>query len=129
MFASLYFDGASRGNPGNASCGGVLYNKNNEEIATYTKYLGKQTNNYAEYMGLYHGMMEAQTHNIFDLTIYGDSQLIIRQCNGIYKVKNETLKEIYTKVKEVEKLFDSVSYNHVKRNLNQRADELANQSL
>ena len=80
-------------------------------------------------MGLYHGMMEAQIHNISDLTIYGDSQLIIRQCNWIYKVKNETLKEIYTKVKEVEKLFDSVSYNHVKRNLNQRADELANQSL
>lgn len=129
MFASLYFDGASRGNPGNAACGGVLYNKNNEEIATYTKYLGKQTNNYAEYMGLYIGMLEAQTHNISDLTIYGDSQLIIRQCSGIYKVKNETLKEIYTKVKEVEKLFDSVSYNHVKRNLNQRADELANQSL
>jgi ribonuclease HI len=129
MFASLYFDGASRGNPGNAGCGGVLYNKNNEEIATYTKYLGKQTNNYAEYMGLYHGMMEAHTRNISDLTIYGDSQLIIRQCSGIYKVKNEILKEIYTKVKDLEKLFDSVSYNHVKRNLNQRADELANQSL
>lgn len=129
MFASLYFDGASRGNPGNAACGGVLYNTNNEEIATYTKYLGKQTNNYAEYMGLYMGMMEAKTLNINHLTIYGDSQLVIRQCSGIYKVKNQTLKQIYTKIKELESTFMSVSYNHVKRNLNQRADELANQSL
>ena len=73
---TLYFDGASRSNPGPASYGGVIYDENNKEIATYKKYIGRHTNNVAEYLGCFHGVQACIQEGIKNVTIYGDSKLV-----------------------------------------------------
>jgi ribonuclease HI len=128
---TLYFDGASRSNPGPASYGGVIYNENDEEVFTYKKYIGKQTNNVAEYMGCFHGVQACVQEGIKNVIIYGDSKLVVEQVNGRWKVKSPNIKPIYDEIKKVlaTKPFDSIEFKHVRRNNNKRADELANQAL
>jgi len=128
---SLYFDGASRSNPGPASYGGVIYNEKNEEIGTYKNYIGKHTNNQAEYLGCFAGIQACIQLNIKNLTVYGDSKLVIEQIGGRWKVKSANLKPIYTEIKKVldTKPFDTIIFKHVRRKYNKRADELANQAL
>ena len=126
---SLYFDGASRKNPGPASFGGVIYNKAGKEIDTYYKYIGTATNNVAEYCGLLAGLHRARELNIKELKVFGDSNLIIQQVTGKWKVKNDTLRAIYNQIKEVEPFFTVISYQHVYRKDNKRADQLANIAL
>lgn len=128
---SLYFDGASKGNPGPSGCGGILidHNGRRNQSITYTNYLGNETNNYAEYMGLYYGMMKAIELKIDTLEVFGDSKLVISQCNGVYKVKSEKLKKIYDKIKELEKEFETITYMHVYRENNRIADKLANDAI
>jgi len=128
---TLYFDGASRSNPGPASYGGVIYNENDEEVFTYKKYIGKQTNNVAEYMGCFHGVQACVQEGIKNVIIYGDSKLVVEQVNGRWKVKSPNIKPIYDEIKKVlaTKPFDSIEFKHVRRNKNKRADELANQAL
>jgi len=128
---TLYFDGASRSNPGPASYGGVIYNANGEEVFTYKKYIGKQTNNVAEYLGCFHGVQACVQEGIKNVIIYGDSKLVVEQVNGRWKVKSPNIKPIYDEIKKVlaTKPFDSIEFKHVRRNNNKRADELANQAL
>ncbi len=122
----LYFDGACKCNPGKAGAGMVMY-RNDVEIASDSVYIGeKETNNGAEYIGLLIGMKTAMYMGVRELIVRGDSMLIIKQMNGEYKVKSDTLREHYTNAKEFEKKFDKVVYQHVYRNENKRADELAN---
>lgn len=128
----LYFDGAARNNQSKslrkASYGFVIY-KDVEEIKTGGKYLGNETNNYAEYMGLYKGLETCKKLNIKKLNVFGDSKLIINQLNGIYKVKNKKLKEIYDKCIKLVNFFDKITFKHVYRKNNKRADEIANKYL
>jgi len=126
---SLYFDGASRKNPGPASFGGVIYNESGEEFDTYYKFIGTATNNVAEYCGLLAGLHRARELNIKELKVFGDSNLIIQQVTGKWKVKNDTLRAIYNQIKEVEPFFTVISYQHVYRKDNKRADQLANIAL
>jgi ribonuclease HI len=126
---SLYFDGASRKNPGPASFGGVIYNESGEEFDTYYKFIGTATNNVAEYCGLLAGLHRARELNIKELKVFGDSNLIIQQVTGKWKVKNATLRAIYNQIKEVEPFFTVISYQHVYRKDNKRADQLANIAL
>jgi ribonuclease HI len=129
---SLYFDGASKGNPGPSGCGGIIidHNKNSfENNITYKYYLQKQTNNYAEYMGLYYGLLHAVKLNIKILDVFGDSKLVISQCSGAYKVKNKKLLEIYNLIKSLEAKFDKIEYFHVYRENNKIADKLANEAI
>ena len=128
---SLYFDGASRSNPGPASYGGVIYDENNNEIATYKKYIGKHTNNVAEYLGCFHGVQACIQEGIKNVTIYGDSKLVIEQISGRWKVKSDNIRPIYNEIKKVldSKPFEHIEFKHVKRNKNKRADQLANQAL
>ena len=126
---SLYFDGASRRNPGPASFGGVIYNESGEEFDTYYKFIGTATNNVAEYCGLLAGLHRARDLNIKELKVFGDSNLIIQQVTGKWKVKNDTLRAIYNQIKEVEPFFTVISYQHVYRKDNKRADQLANIAL
>ena len=127
---SLYFDGASRSNPGPASFGGVFY-LNKKEIFTYKKYIGTATNNQAEYRGLLTGLNHARRLKIKNLTVYGDSNLVIQQVLGKWKVKSKNIKPIYYDIKKVLKnyKFETIDFKHVYRNNNKRADELANQAL
>ena len=125
----LQFDGCSKGNPGKAGSGAVIY-KNKNEIWSKSLYIGdKNTNNEAEYIGLIIGLEEAINIGIQHLYVEGDSLLVIKQMKGEYKVKAENLYKLYENAKKVEKQFTSVSYNHVYRDKNKRADLLSNLAL
>ena len=131
---TLYFDGASRSNPGPASYGGVIYAKESgsnvkQEVGVYYKYIGKETNNEAEYMGALKGIRKAISLNIRDLKVFGDSNLIIQQIKGAWKVKSANLKPIYNEIKGLLHHFDTIEFSHVYRKNNKRADELANIAL
>jgi ribonuclease HI len=125
----LQFDGCSKGNPGKAGSGAVIY-KNKNEIWSKSLYIGdKNTNNEAEYIGLIIGLEEAINIGIQHLYVEGDSLLVIKQMKGEYKVKAENLYKLYENAKKVEKQFIKVSYNHVYRDKNKRADLLSNLAL
>ena len=126
---TLFFDGCSKGNPGNAGAGAVIY-KNDIEIYNETKYVGdNETNNVAEYTGLIIGLTEAINLNIKKLNVKGDSELIINQMNDKYKVKSSNIIHLYKNAKILSCLFDEITFNHVYRNDNTRADQLANDAL
>jgi len=123
---SLYFDGASRGNPGPAGAGGVIYDAQQKIVDTYAINLGETTNNVAEYGGLLAGLNRCCELNIKELKVYGDSNLVINQVNGKWKVKNKKLKGIYDQVKKVQEFFTTISFEHVYRKNNKEADKMAN---
>lgn len=124
----LRFDGASRGNPGEAGAGAVLY-EDDKEIWTISRYLGKQTNNYAECFAMVLGIEEAHSRGIRNLRVEGDSMLIINQLNRKWKIKNKDLKILHLSIAIPLKSFDTITFNHICRKYNTRADELANLSL
>lgn len=125
----LYFDGCSKGNPGEAGAGAVIY-KNGVEIWNSSVYVGtKESNNVAEYNGMIMGMTEAIARNIKNLSIKGDSMLVIKQMKGEYKVRSVNLIEWYNKSKTLEKSFDTITYEHIYRKDNTRADKLSNDGI
>jgi len=127
---TLYFDGASRSNPGPASYGGVIYEKGVERY-TYKKYIGTTTNNVAEYQALLNGLLLAKEKGIIRLEVYGDSKLVIEQVTGNWKVKSRLLIPIHREICAllVNNPFEQITFQHVYRNNNKRADELANEAL
>jgi ribonuclease HI len=125
----LKFDGCSKGNPGPAGAGAVLY-YNDVEVWSGKKFVGvKETNNCAEYCGLILGLQEAVKRNIRGLKVCGDSQLVIKQMKGEYKLKSEKLYPLYSEAKKMESTFDKIVYEHIYRQYNSRADELSNDAL
>lgn len=145
----LFCDGASKGNPGHSGIGSVAYlwkgkiEKFSEEFLTQIKeeqklfeiseYIGENTNNYAEYQSLKKGLIQLKERfknlNNFKLIILMDSELVVNQLNGNYKIKNEKLKEIYKEVLENLKNFPFWEIYHIPREKNRLADKLANLSL
>ena len=125
----LFTDGASRGNPGQAGAGAVLLNDRGQELATCSVYLGTCTNNVAEYQALLIGLEEARRLGCSHVTIALDSELIVRQIQGRYKVKNEGLLPLFRQVREQLARFETWSIGHVPRAQNARADQLANQGI
>lgn len=126
---SLYFDGCSKGNPGLAGAGGVIY-KNNQEIFNYATFLGdNKTNNEAEYASLLIGIEEAIKHNIKILYVYGDSQLVINQILGKYSINSKKLKDYYNNINQKISSFEKIIFTHVYRENNKRADALSNIAL
>jgi ribonuclease HI len=125
----LKFDGCSKGNPGPAGAGAVIY-KNDQEIWSNSMYVGdKETNNVAEYNGLIMGLTKANDLGIKELLVMGDSELIIKQMKGEYKVKSVNIIEYYLKSKTLSRLISEVRYEHIYRKDNARADQLANLGL
>ena len=125
----LYFDGCSKGNPGLAGAGAVIY-KNGLEIHSESVFVGtKETNNVAEYTGLLIGLTEAIRRNIKTLKVKGDSELVIKQMKGLYKVSSPSIKGIYEDAKKLQKQFHKISFEHVYREHNKRADELSNEGI
>jgi len=123
---TLMFDGGSSGNPGLAGAGAVIY-KENVEIWVGAFYVGSnETNNTAEYYGVIFGLEEAVRRNIVNISVYGDSELIIKQIMGKYKVKAKHLIPLYDRVMVLVGYFDTITFNHIPRNQNTRADELSN---
>lgn len=125
----LHFDGGSRGNPGPASYGWALYDPDGNEHEVDGVTVGTATNNVAEWTGLLRGLEHARDRGIRTLAVRGDSELVVKQVTGVYKVKNAALKPLAEQVAALIREFDRVDVKHVYRADNARADELANEAL
>ena len=129
MSYELYTDGGARGNPGPGAVGIVL-KKGKEVVFSKGKYLGDNlTNNQAEYRAILGGLQVASKMEIKEIKCNLDSELVVKQLKGEYKVKNEDLKELFVKVKKAEEEFKKVSYHHIPREKNKLADEMVNEAL
>jgi ribonuclease HI len=122
-------DGGARGNPGPAAIGAVLSDGNGEVVAERSETIGRATNNVAEYKALLAGIELAAENGATELEIRGDSQLVVRQVEGRYKVKDATMRELHAEVKKALQAFESWSISHVRREQNAEADRLVNQAL
>ncbi len=129
MHLKINADGGSRGNPGSAGAGVVIRQDDGKIVFAGGFYLGSQTNNVAEYTGLLKGLQLARQLEATELDIYLDSELIVRQINGIYKVKNAALKEYYQKVVNLINQFKQVKVHHIYREDNSMADAMANEAM
>jgi len=122
-------DGGARGNPGPAGYGVVIQDQSGNNVAHLSEYLGHQTNNFAEYQGLIAALEYAVQHGPKALKLISDSELLVRQIKGIYKVKNPTLKDLHGRAKELIAQLEWFSIGHDLREHNQEADRLANQAM
>jgi ribonuclease HI len=122
-------DGGARGNPGPAAIGVVVRDEDGEIVEAVGETIGKATNNVAEYKALLRGVELAAAHGATELELIGDSELIIRQVEGRYKVKNEGMKPLHAEAKKGLAAFDKWSVRHVKRAQNADADALVNEAL
>jgi ribonuclease HI len=122
-------DGGARGNPGPAGYGVVIQDQSGHKIAHLSEYLGHQTNNFAEYQGLIAALEYALQHGPKALKLISDSELLVRQIKGIYKVKNATLQDLHGRAKQLIAQLDWFSIGHALREHNREADRLANEAM
>jgi ribonuclease HI len=122
-------DGGARGNPGPAGYGVVIKDESGRKVAALSEYLGHQTNNFAEYQGLIAALEYALKHGPKALKLISDSELLVRQIKGIYKVKNPTLQDLHARAKELIGQLEWFSIGHALREHNQEADRLANEAM
>jgi ribonuclease HI len=129
MTYQIYSDGASRGNPGPAGIGAVILNEKGKIVHEIAEFIGQTTNNVAEYMALLAALEYCAKKKLSPVEILADSQLLIRQLSGEYKVKHENIKPLYQKAKEYLARLQVIGYKHVPREFNEAADKLANQGI
>jgi len=125
----LMVDGAARGNPGEAGCGAVICDESGAVVKELSRYLGHATNNVAEYEGLLMGLEALIQLGKKKICVQSDSQLLVRQLNGQYRVKDEKLKLLFDRAVILLRQFDSFRIVHVPRESNKLADRLANQGI
>lgn len=129
MKARLLIDGGSRGNPGPAAYGYILESEDRAILAQRGAKIGTATNNVAEYAGLIAGLTQAMDFGVTDLEIVSDSELLVKQMTGQYKITNDVLREMIRKAIKIEESFTKIIYTHVGREDNTKADELVNKAL
>src|SRR5580765_51714 len=129
QYLIAHSDGGARGNPGAAGYGVVIQDESGRTVAALSEYLGHQTNNFAEYQGLIAALEYALKHGPKALKVISDSELLVRQIKGIYKVKNATLQNLHARAKELIRQLDWFSIGHALREHNQDADRLANEAM
>jgi ribonuclease HI len=122
-------DGASRGNPGESACAVVLFDEHNEELLRRSKRLGVTTNNVAEYEGVLLALELGAALRARELRINLDSELVVKQLNGEYKVKNPQLRVLHAKARDLARSFEKVEFARVPRQESKLADKLANDEL
>jgi ribonuclease HI len=122
-------DGGARGNPGPAGYGVVIQDESGRKVAHLSEYLGHQTNNFAEYQGLIAALEYALQHGPKALKLISDSELLVRQIKGIYKVKNAVLQDLHGRAKELIAQLEWFTIGHALREQNQDADRLANEAM
>jgi ribonuclease HI len=122
-------DGGARGNPGPAAIGVVVHNGDGEVIEERSERIGEATNNVAEYRALLLGIELAAAHGATEVELIGDSELIVRQVEGRYKVKDATMRRLHAEVKAALADFESWTIRHVRRESNAEADRLVNEAL
>ena len=126
---TAHVDGGARGNPGPAGYGVVISDEHGTKVAELSQYLGHHTNNYAEYNGLLAALRYAIAHKIQSLKIISDSELMVRQMKGVYKVRHPELKRLYDEAQHLTAQIEHVEIRHALREHNQNADRLANQAM
>lgn len=122
-------DGGARGNPGPAGIGVVIRDESGKIIFEHGSYIGDTTNNVAEYSALIKAMETARDLGGIDLLVRMDSELIVKQMLGLYKIKEPTLQGLASKVLKLKSHFNSVVFTHIRREFNKDADRLVNQAL
>jgi ribonuclease HI len=125
----IYTDGGARGNPGPAGAGVVFCDASGKIVKTFKKSLGERTNNQAEYEAVILALEEAVNLGVKTLKFYLDSELVVRQLNGQYKVKNQDLMPLVQKVLKLMNKFSQVTFSHIPREKNAKADKLVNQAI
>jgi ribonuclease HI len=125
----LHVDGASRGNPGEAGFGVQVCAADGRELASLYGYLGRATNNVAEYQGLLHGLRFALQQGAREVDVFSDSELLVRQIAGRYRVKNPGLLPLFREAQGLLARFDRAHVSHVPREQNREADALANRAV
>lgn len=125
----LHIDGAARGNPGPAGIGVVLWDEAGSVREEHKAYIGEATNNVAEYTALLFGLRKARELGYSAVKVFSDSELLVRQVRGEYRVKNPRLRECYDEVVRLVRSFETFEIGHVRRGMNTRADLLANLAI
>lgn len=129
MKLTIYTDGGSRGNPGPAATGIVIKNDQDEPVCAYGEYLGVQTNNFAEYSALLSALKKAQGLGATEVECILDSELVVKQMNREYRVKEPTLQKIFIQVYNLASHFKKISFRHTLRSGNKEADREVNRIL
>ena len=127
--AKLYTDGGSRGNPGDSACAFVICKMDDSVVEKSGYYMGMATNNQAEYYGFKVGLERARDLGINKVSLFSDSQLVVNQMNGVYKVRNQELAPLHKDVKALADSFEKISFSYVPRELNKTADAEVNRIL
>jgi ribonuclease HI len=125
----LFTDGAARGNPGPAGAGAVIISPDGHVVAKVGKFLGDETNNVAEYMGLIIGLRRAKAMGIKELDVLADSELVVKQLNGDYAVKAEHLKPLHDEARALLKAFSDIEIRYIPREENAQADAMSNRAI
>jgi ribonuclease HI len=125
----IYTDGGSRGNPGHAAIGYVIYDFGGKEITRFKHYLGITTNNQAEYRALIAALEEAAKHSASEVVCNLDSELVVKQLQGSYKIREEGLKPLAAEALRLSSKFARIEFNHIPREKNKLADQLVNEAL
>ncbi|TSA46653.1 reverse transcriptase-like protein [bacterium] len=126
---TIFTDGGARGNPGPAALGVVIYNSEGKILKKYGKYLGEKTNNEAEYEAVISALESAVALGAETIYFRLDSELVVRQLSGIYKVKNPRMQALIIRARNLETEFKKINYSHIPREKNQLADELVNAAI
>jgi ribonuclease HI len=124
----IHIDGGSRGNPGDAGFGVYVESRDGQVTEIYG-FLGRATNNVAEYQGLLHALRHAHQRGARTVALYSDSELVVRQMSGQYKVKHPDMIPLHQEARSLMRRFDRATLSHVRREQNRDADRLANQAL
>ena len=122
----IYTDGGARGNPGPAGVGVVVYDKDDNVIDTKSEYIGETTNNQAEYRAVVVAMELIDKYEVDEINFFLDSELVVKQLNREYKVKNKGLAPLFVKIYNNTLKYKKVTFTHVRREFNKEADKLAN---
>lgn len=125
----LHIDGASRGNPGEAGFGVFVTDPQGAEVASLYGYLGRATNNVAEYEALVHSLRFARSLGAAAVRVFSDSELVVKQMNGQYKVKHPDMLALHRQARDLLAAFGDARISHVRREQNRDADRLANRAL
>ncbi|MFH2203063.1 MAG: ribonuclease HI family protein [Elusimicrobiota bacterium] len=129
MNLHIFIDGASRGNPGPAATGVVIRDEKGKTLQEFGRAIGTETNNVAEYTALLDALEVARKLSAAKVLVHSDSQLLVRQMNGQYRIKNSRLAGFLTRIRKLAGGFEDFTIVHVRRELNKRADKLANLAL
>ena len=125
----IFTDGGARGNPGPAGIGAVIFDEKGNVIAEISEYIGETTNNQAEYKALIAGLIKAKELGARELEVFLDSELVVKQLNREYRVKDKDLASLFMQVYNISLGFKKIIFKHIFREKNELADKLVNQAL